>query len=155
MSGLNKFQAIGRLGGDPEIKYMQSGDAVCNISLAMDESYKDKNGAKVDKVEWARVVFFGKVAEIAGEYLRKGGQCYIEGKMRTRKWQNQQGQDVYTTEIVVDSFNGKLILLGGKQDDAGSQSQPQQPAQRQPAPQQSAPQQPPAGFDQFDDDIPF
>ena len=121
--GVNKVILVGNLGQDPEVRYMQNGDPVANISLATADGYKDKNtGQMVDKTEWHKVVFFGKLAEIAGEYLRKGSQVYIEGKLQTRKWQDQQGQDKYTTEIVVDSFNGQMQMLGGKGD---SQSQQQ------------------------------
>lgn len=151
--GINKVIIVGNLGQDPEVKYMPSGDAVTNISLATSETWKDKaSGQEQEKTEWHRVVFFGKLAEIAGEYLRKGSQVYVEGKLRTRKWQDQSGQDKYTTEIVVDGFDGKMQMLGGKRDDSGQQPQQQAP-QRQQAPQhQSAPS---PGLDDFDDDLPF
>lgn len=150
--GVNKVILVGNLGQEPELKYMQSGDAVCNLSLATSESWKDKQGQIQEKTEWHKVCVFGKLAEICGEYLRKGSQVYFEGKLQTRKWQDQSGQDKYTTEIKVDSFDGKMQMLGGKSD---SQSVPQQSA---PKPQQSAPPQKNAAaepdFD-FDDDIPF
>lgn len=160
MSSLNKVELIGRLGGDPETRYMPNGNAVVNITLATSETWNDKqSGQKQEKTEWHRVVLFGKVAEIAGQYLRKGSQVYIEGKLQTRKWQDQSGQDRYTTEVVVD-LGGKMLLLGGKNSDSGEQSEapPQRNQQRQQAPQptqhrrQPAPQ--PAAPD-YDDDIPF
>lgn len=133
--GINKVIIVGNLGQDPEVKYMQNGNAVANISVATSESWKDQQGQPVEKTEWHRVVFFGKLAEIVGEYLRKGSQVYIEGKLQTRKWQDQSGQDRYTTEIVVDQ-GGKMQMLGGKSESSG---QPQQSNQRQ----QQAPQQQP------------
>ncbi|MFW9606586.1 MAG: single-stranded DNA-binding protein [Pseudomonas sp.] len=166
--GVNKVILVGNVGGDPETRYLPNGNAVTNITLATSETWKDKNsGQQQDKTEWHRVVLFGKVAEIAGQYVRKGSQIYIEGKLQTRKWQDQSGQDRYTTEVVVD-MGGSMQLLGGKNSDSGEQSeappqrnqQRQQPAQtsRQQAPQpmqhrrQPAPQ--PAAPD-YDDDIPF
>ncbi len=146
--GVNKVILIGTLGSDPEVRYMPNGGAVANISLATNESWKDKNtGQMQEKTEWHRVVVFGKLAEVAGEYLRKGSQVYFEGKLQTRKWQDQAtGQDKYTTEVVVD-FGGQMQMLGGRGDNAGGASaggfQPQQPAQ-QPggfSQQQAAPQQ--------------
>lgn len=159
MAGLNKVQLIGRLGNDPETRYMPSGDAVTNVSIATSDTWKDKTtGERQERTEWHRVVFFGRVAEIAGEYLRKGSQCYVEGKLRTRKWQDKDGADKYTTEIVVD-VGGTLQLLDGKpQGDGGGerQSTPQQQRQAPAGGRQSAPAAPPpAGFDDFDDDIPF
>lgn len=148
---LNKWMGIGRLGKDPEIKYMQSGGAVANISIACGADYKDKTtGQKVEKTEWVNIVFFNRLAEIAGEYLKKGSQVYVEGSLRTRKWQDQSGQDRYTTEIV----GGEMQMLGGRDHAGGDQSHsPQQPAQQpqRPAPPQA--QQNPQ--DSFDDDIPF
>ena len=103
--GVNKVILVGNLGQDPEIKYMPSGQAVCNISIATTESWNDKNsGEKVEKTEWHRVVFFRRLAEIAGEYLRKGSQVYIEGRLQTRKWQDQSSNDRYTTEIVANDM---------------------------------------------------
>ncbi|MEH6396337.1 single-stranded DNA-binding protein [Pseudoalteromonas sp.] len=168
--GVNKVILVGNLGQDPEVRYMPNGNGVANITLATSDSYKDKNtGQMVDKTEWHRVVFFGKLAEIVGEYCRKGSQIYVEGKLQTRKWTDQQGQEKYTTEIVVDGFTGQMQMLGarggdqqgggyqgGQQQSQGGQSQggygqqqsaPQQSASQQgggyqqSAPQQSAPQQ--------------
>lgn len=158
MAGLNKVEIIGRLGNDPETKYMPSGDAVTNISIATSETWTDKqSGEKKEKTEWHRVVFFGKVAEIAGEYLRKGSQCFVMGKLATREWE-KDGVKRYTTEIVVDSFSGKLLLLDSKQAGDGEQRPQQQQHQSAPRnasrPQQPAPQ-PQQDFDSFDDDIPF
>ena len=114
--GVNKVILVGNLGQDPEVRYMPNGNGVANITLATSDSYKDKNtGQMVDKTEWHRVVFFGKLAEIVGEYCRKGSQIYVEGKLQTRKWTDQQGQEKYTTEIVVDGFTGQMQMLGSRQ----------------------------------------
>ncbi len=174
--GVNKVILVGNLGNDPEIRYMPNGGAVANITIATSESWRDKaTGEQREKTEWHRVVLFGKLAEVAGEYLRKGSQVYIEGQLQTRKWQNQQGQDQYTTEIVVQGFNGVMQMLGGRSQGGapasggqpqqqGGWGQPQQPAQQQPynAPkpqQQPAQQQPQQQYNEppmdFDDDIPF
>ncbi len=111
--GVNLVILVGNLGGDPEVRYMPNGNAVTNVTLATTDTWKDKQtGQQQERTEWHRVVFFGKLAEIAGEYLRKGSQIYIKGQLRTRKWQDQQGQDRYTTEIVVD-MNGDMQMLGG------------------------------------------
>ncbi|OZT18070.1 single-stranded DNA-binding protein [Serratia marcescens] len=154
--GVNKVILVGNLGQDPEVRYMPNGGAVANITLATSESWRDKaTGEQKEKTEWHRVVLFGKLAEVAGEYLRKGSQVYIEGSLQTRKWQDQSGQDRYTTEIVVN-VGGTMQMLGGRQ--------PQQPqggnqfsgGQQQSRPaQNSAPatsNEPPMDFD---DDIPF
>ena len=160
--GVNKVILIGNVGGDPETRYLPNGNAVTNITLATTDSWKDKQtGQQQDRTEWHRVVFFGKLAEIAGEYLRKGSQCYVEGRLQTREWE-KDGVKRYTTEIVVD-MNGTLQLLGGRggNNEGGEQAPRQQ--QSRPAPQQSAPrpapqpapQQPAPDYDSFDDDIPF
>lgn len=121
--GINKVILIGHLGQDPEVRYMPSGNAVANISLATSESWRDKQtGEQRERTEWHRVVFFGKLAEIVGEYLRKGSQVYVEGRLQTRKWQDQSGQDKYTTEIVVD-IGGTMQMLGGRGQGGGQQSQ--------------------------------
>ncbi|HIF9220344.1 TPA: single-stranded DNA-binding protein [Photobacterium damselae] len=174
--GVNKVILVGNLGNDPEVRYMPNGGAVANITIATSETWRDKaTGENREKTEWHRVVLFGKLAEVAGEYLRKGSQVYIEGQLQTRKWQNQQGQDQYTTEIVVQGFNGVMQMLGGRQNQGGQGmgaqqqqggwGQPQQPAAQNFAPQQQqqqAPAQQPAPQQQyneppmdFDDDIPF
>jgi len=129
--GVNKVILIGNLGQDPEVRYTPNGNAVASISIATDESYKDKNsGQLVPKVEWHKIVMFGKIAEVAGQYLRKGSKVYIEGKLQTRKWQNKEGQDVYTTEVVVD-INGSMQMLDskpeGQQQSQGAYQQHSQP----------------------------
>jgi single-strand DNA-binding protein len=169
--GVNKVILVGTCGQDPEVRYLPNGNAVTNLSLATSEQWTDKQtGQKVEKTEWHRVSMFGKVAEIAGEYLRKGSQVYIEGKLQTREWE-KDGIKRYTTEIVVD-MQGTMQLLGGRpqgdQQQAGNnyqqpaprqqaprpQAAPQPQRERPAAPQQAAPQ-PAADFDSFDDDIPF
>lgn len=178
--GVNKVILVGNLGQDPEVRYMPNGGAVANITLATSESWRDKQtGENKEVTEWHRVVLFGKLAEVAGEYLRKGLQVYIEGQLRTRKWQGADGQDRYTTEVVVN-VGGTMQMLGGRVGNTGAQtgqqfsgqqsSQPQQPpaasgnggkggkggrsaAQRQPEPQ--APPQGNYPPTDFDDDIPF
>ncbi len=114
MASLNKVQLIGHLGANPETRFFPDGDAVTNISLATTETWKDKNGEKQERTEWHRVVFFGKLAEVAGEHLKKGALVYVEGRLRTRKWQDKDGQDRYTTEVAAD----RLQMLGGKRSDA-------------------------------------
>ncbi|MBK5009350.1 single-stranded DNA-binding protein [Pseudomonas sp. S60] len=180
--GVNKVILVGTCGQDPEVRYLPNGNAVTNLSLATSEQWTDKqSGQKVERTEWHRVSLFGKVAEIAGEYLRKGSQCYIEGKLQTREWE-KDGIKRYTTEIIVD-INGTMQLLGGRPQNqqqggdpynqgggnyGGGQpqqqynqaprqqaSRPQPQQQQRPAPQQQPAQQPAADFDSFDDDIPF
>jgi len=169
MASINKVILVGNLGQDPEVKYMPSGGAVTNISIATTDTWKDKStGEKKENTEWHRVVFFNRLAEIVGEYLRKGSQVYIEGNLRTRKWQDQSGADRYSTEIVAREMQMLGGRAGGSSDFAPQQQQsqqgggaPQQSAPQQNAPQQQAPQQapqqsaPPQNFDNFDDDIPF
>lgn len=163
--GINKVIILGTLGQDPEVKYMPSGGAVCNLSLATSEQWNDKaTGEKKEQTEWHRVVIFGKLAEVAGEYLRKGSQVYVEGKLRTRKWTDQSGVEKYTTEIVLQSMNGVMQMIGGKSSDNGNQQsqQRQQSGSNQQSgwgrPQQpSSAQKPPSNEPpmDFDDDIPF
>ena len=158
--GINRVILIGNLGKDPEVRYTPNGKAVANLTLATSESWKDQSGQIQEKTEWHRVSIFGKLAEIAGEYLTKGSQIYIEGKLQTRKWQNKEGQDQYTTEIVLDPFNGVMQMLGGKnpgqahqakqaeqsQQNKGYQSaqqQAQQSQQRQPQQQRQQQRQQP------------
>ena len=122
--GVNKVILVGNLGEDPDVRYMPNGNPVAKISLATSESYKDKNtGQMVEKTEWHRVIFFGKLAEIVGEYCRKGSQIYVEGKLQTRKWTDQQGQEKYTTEIVVDGFTGQMQMLGQRQQGQANNTQ--------------------------------
>ena len=170
MAGVNKVIIIGNLGNDPEVRYSANGSAIANISVATSESWTDKNsGDKQEKTEWHRIVMFNRLGEIAGEYLRKGSKVYNEGKLQTRKWQNQSGQDRYTTEIVANTMQ----MLDGRGDNAGQGGGGYQ-APRQQAPQQQgggqqfggaqqggqqqgggqAPSQP-APANDFDDDIPF
>ena len=153
--GINKVIIVGNLGQDPEVRYTQAGSAIVNISVATSESWTDKqSGQRQERTEWHRIVFFNRLAEIAAEYLRKGSQVYIEGALRTRKWQDQQGQDRYTTEIVASEMQ-MLDSRGAGQGGGGGYS-PQAPAQGAAAPAQSAPQAAPAqDFNAFDDDIPF
>lgn len=128
MSSLNKVLLIGNLGADPEMRYMPNGDAVANLRIATAESWKDKaTGEKKESTEWHRVVMFRKLAEIAGQYLKKGSQVYIEGKLVTRKWQDKDGQDRYSTEIVSD----EMKMLGGKQNSTTSETAQKQPSQAQ------------------------
>ncbi len=186
MRGINKVILVGTLGADPDVKYAANGNAITNLSVATSEEWSDKNtGQKQQKTEWHRVTIFGKLAEIAGQYLRKGSQVYLEGKLQTRKWQDQNGQDRYTTEVVLSGFDGTMQMLGGNRqggdtsfDQGGSnqqgsmgqqqprqQNQFQQPAQAQ-APMgqqnntgsQQAPQQKAPAYapnDFDDDDVPF
>ena len=150
--GVNRVTILGNLGKDPEVRYMPNGNAVANITIATSETWNDKqSGEKKEKTEWHRVVFFGKLAEIVGKYLNKGSKIYIEGKLQTRKWQNNEGKDVYTTEVVVD-IGGSMQMLDGKPaGGAPAQQQAQRPAQQQrPTQRQQVPID-----DGFDDDIPF
>lgn len=158
--GVNKVILIGHLGQDPEIRYMPAGGAVANLTLATSETWRDKQSGEMrEKTEWHRVCIFGKLAEVAGEYLKKGSQVYIEGSLQTRKWQDQSGQERYTTEVVVN-IGGSMQMLGGRGSDAppqgqGGWGQPQQPQAQAPkqASSNQAPQsEPPMDFD---DDIPF
>lgn len=127
MSSLNKVQIIGNVGQDPEVRAMPNGELVANLSIATSESWKDKQtGEKKERTEWHRVCLFGKLAEIVHQYVAKGTKLYIEGQLRTRKWQAQDGSDRYSTEVVLSGFNSKLILLGGNQPAAPAQA-PQNP----------------------------
>lgn len=156
--GINKVILIGNLGADPETKYMPSGNAVTNVNLATTDNWKDKqSGEMQERTEWHRVVFFNRLAEIAGEYLRKGSKVYVEGRLQTRKWQDQSGQDRFSTEIVAGEMQ-MLDSRGGSGDQASNNySAPPRKQQGQPAAQNTAPQQPQPqpGMDSFDDDIPF
>lgn len=173
MASVNKVILVGNLGRDPEIRYSANGAAICNLSIATTYKSRDKAGERREDTEWHRVVMFNRLAEIAGEYLRKGRPVYIEGRLQTRKWQGQDGQDRYTTEIVAD----QMQMLGGRGDSGGDFSgapadefnqdapQRQRPAPQQPnpapaaaaaAPQQNYQAQSPMGdIGNMDDDIPF
>ena len=149
MASVNKVILVGNLGRDPETRYTTSGDAVTNIRVATTDTWKDKNGEKQERTEWHTVVFFGRQAEIAGEYLKKGRQVYVEGRLQTRKWQDKEGQDRYTTEIVAD----RMQMLGSRQGagDAGAR-EAKEPA----AAGEGKDAKKPAGkFDDMEDDIPF
>jgi single-strand DNA-binding protein len=153
--GINKVILVGNLGADPETRYTASGSAVTNISLATTDSWRDKaTGENQERTEWHRVVFFNRLAEIAGEYLRKGRQVYVEGRLQTRKWQDQNGQDRYTTEIVAN----EMQMLGGREDSMGSSASQSSGfrEQRPPSSQQPQAVAESQGGDGFqDDDIPF
>ena len=152
MASINKVILVGNLGQDPEVKYMPSGGAVTNISIATTDTWKDKaTGEKKENTEWHRVVFFNRLAEIVGEYLRKGSQVYIEGNLRTRKWQDQSGQDRYSTEIVAR----EMQMLGSRAGGSSDFAPPQQGSSQKPPQQQEPQSAPPQNFDNFDDDIPF
>ncbi len=173
MASINKVILIGNLGRDPEVRYTPNGAAVCNVSVATTRNWKDKNsGDKVEETEWHRVVFYDRLAEIAGEYLKKGRPVYVEGRLKTRKWQDKDGKENYTTEIVAE----QMQLLGGREggggggagygggapaggDDFSQEAPPSRPAARPSAPA-ARPAPAPAtksatGFDDMDDDIPF
>ncbi|NBM94209.1 MULTISPECIES: single-stranded DNA-binding protein [Proteus] len=151
--GVNKCILIGHLGQDPEIRYMPSGGAVANLTLATSESWRDKQtGEMKEKTEWHRVCIFGKLAEIAGEHLRKGSQVYIEGSLQTRKWQDQSGKDRYTTEVVVN-IGGSMQVLGGNSGNQAGRQKPQNQGWGQPQQPQATQNEPPMNFD--DQEIPF
>ncbi|MCG7931939.1 MAG: single-stranded DNA-binding protein [Candidatus Thiodiazotropha lotti] len=148
--GINKVILIGNVGKDPETRYMPSGGAVTNVTLATSESWKDKNsGEQQERTEWHRIVFFNRLGEIAGEYLKKGSKVYVEGSLRTRKWQGQDGQDRYTTEIVANEMQ-MLDGRGGAAGTTGDSGGRQGADSGQPSPQAA-----PHGGDDFQDDIPF
>jgi single-strand DNA-binding protein len=157
MASVNKVILIGNLGRDPETRYMPDGAAITNISIATTETWKDKAGEKQEKTEWHRVAFFGKLAEIAGEYLKKGSQVYVEGRLQTRKWQDKDGNDKYTTEIVADRMQmlgSRQGMGGGDRDSGGGGGGEREAGAARPAAAK------PAGktggkFDDFEDDIPF
>lgn len=155
--GINKVILVGNLGRDPDIRYTANGGTVANITIATSEQWKDKqSGANQERTEWHRVVMFGRLGEIAGEFLKKGSQVYIEGKLQTRKWQDQSGQDRYTTEIVAN----ELQMLGSRYsgDSGGSQPPPSPSPQQQNAPLDGGARGTDGrsgNFDDFDDDIPF
>jgi single-strand DNA-binding protein len=158
MASVNKVILVGNLGADPETKYLPSGDAVANIRIATTDRWKDKaSGEMKEATEWHRIAFFGRLAEIAGEYLKKGSQVYVEGRIRTRKWQDKEGQDRYSTEIVADSMQMLGARAGAGEQRAESRGEPM--AQRSSEAKAAAPA---AGgakkagkFDDMEDDIPF
>ena len=155
MPSVNKVILLGNLGRDPELRFMPNGDAVCNFSIATTDSWKDKAGEKQERTECHNIVMYRKLAEIAGEYLKKGSSIYVEGRLQTRKWQTKEGQDRYTTEVIADSMQ----MLGGR----GSASQSDKPSDEN-FNQGSSPnknqantsnESSPTSFDEFEDDIPF
>ncbi|UXJ54865.1 single-stranded DNA-binding protein [Pseudomonas citronellolis] len=151
--GVNKVILVGNVGQAPDVRATSGGNTVTTISLATSETWKDKQtGQQQERTEWHRVVFFGRLAEIAAQYVHKGSQVYVEGKLRTRKWQAQDGTDRYTTEVMVD-ISGNLQLLGGKPDQAQQQRGPHH--EPPPRPTTHHQPQPAADYDSFDDDIPF
>ena len=148
-SGINKMILLGRLGQDPEVRFLPNGDAVANITVATSESWRDKqSGEQKERAEWHKVVVFGKLAEVAGEYLKKGSQVYFEGQLQTRKWQDQNGQDRYSTEVVVQGFNGVMQMLGSKQEGQQQSAPQQQGGFQQQAQANQQFQQPQQGFNQ-------
>ena len=163
MASVNKVILVGNLGRDPEVRYMPNGDAVANYSIATTETWKDKNGMRQEKTEWHNIVMYRRLAEIAGEYLKKGSSVYIEGRLQTRKWQDKQGNDRYTTEIIAD----QLQMLGGRNSNAAGQApgqdhgaaSPSQPGGAStdgtPPPPRRKDPAPGGSFDDMDDDIPF
>ena len=171
MASINKVILIGNLGRDPEVRYTPSGAAVCNVTVATSRNWKDKNsGDKVEETEWHRVVFYDRLAEIAGEYLKKGRSVYVEGRLKTRKWQDKEGKDNYTTEVIADNMQmlgGREGMGGGDESGGGSRGQgrdageggersarpAQRPAAGRPAPAPASKSS--TGFDDMDDDIPF
>lgn len=165
MASVNKVILVGNLGRDPEVRFMPNGEAVCNFSIATTDSWKDKSGAKQERTEWHNIVMYRKLAEIAGEYLKKGRPVYVEGRLQTRKWQTKEGQDRYTTEIIAD----QMQMLGGREggssnasyDGGMDQSSAASDYNQAPASQAATPASSAkaatsgSGFDDFEDDIPF
>ena len=163
MPSVNKVILMGNLGRDPEVRFMPNGEAVCNFSIATTDSWKDKAGEKQERTEWHNIVMYRRLAEIAGEYLKKGRPVYIEGRLQTRKWQTKEGQDRYTTEIIADSMQ----MLGGRDDNSSSQSSAPQKDDFNQAPDRASSNESQSvsdsassnsgasSFDEFEDDIPF
>lgn len=146
MASLNKVMLIGNVGRDPEVRYLPAGDAVANLPLATTDKWKDKDGNQQERTEWHRISFFGRQAEIASEYLKKGSQIYVEGSLTTRKWTDKDGNERYTTEIRAD----RMQMLGGRGQNSDGESAP---AKQQPKPRRQAQSTP--TFSDFEDDIPF
>jgi single-strand DNA-binding protein len=157
MPSVNKVILMGNLGKDPEVRFMPNGDAVCNFSIATTDSWKDKAGERQEKTEWHNIVIYRRLAEIAGEYLKKGRPVYIEGRLQTRKWQTKEGQDRYTTEIIADSMQ----MLGGResaapQENSGVEEKPKDDFDQTPKRNNQVEQSNTgSAFDEFEDDIPF
>lgn len=150
MASVNKVILVGNLGRDPETRYTTGGEAVTNVSIATTDTWKDKGGEKQERTEWHRVAFFGKLAEIAGEYLKKGSQVYVEGRLQTRKWQDKEGQDKYTTEIVAD----RMQMLGSRSGSGGGDV-PERVSSGAPSAARSGAAPAKKNVDDLDDDIPF
>lgn len=150
MASVNKVILVGNLGRDPEVRYMPSGEAVTNINMATTDNWKDKNGEKQERTEWHRVAFFGKLAEIAGEYLKKGSSVYVEGRLQTRKWQDKEGNERYTTEIIAD----RMQMLGGRGGSTSMSDSADRPMADN-APGSGSRAKGAEEFNDFDDDIPF
>jgi single-strand DNA-binding protein len=162
MAAINKVILIGNLGKDPEVRYTPNGNAICNVSVATTRTWKDKTtGDKQEETEWHRVVFYDRLAEIAGEYLKKGRPIYVEGRLKTRKWQNKEGQDVYTTEIIANEMQmlgGREGMGGGDEGGGGGNYSSRPTSAPAPASRPAASKpagKPSTGFDDMDDDIPF
>lgn len=162
MASVNKVILIGNLGRDPEVRYAPSGSAICNVSIATTRNWKDKtSGERQEETEWHRVVFYDRLAEIAGEYLKKGKSVYVEGRLKTRKWTDKDGVEKYTTEIIAQ----EMTMLGGREggmggggggmDDGGGAPAPRSAPAARPAPAGKPASKPAGGFDDMDDDIPF
>lgn len=160
MASVNKVILVGNLGRDPEVRYMPNGEAVCNFSIATTDTWKDKNGQRQERTEWHNIVMYRKLAEIAGEYLKKGRPVYVEGRLQTRKWQTKEGQDRYTTEIIAD----QMQMLGGRDGGSSNASYDDMnqdhdagalPARQSAPAAQAAKPAAASSFDEFDDDIPF
>ena len=157
MPSVNKVILMGNLGRDPEVRFMPNGDAVCNFSIATTDSWKDKAGERQEKTEWHNIVMYRRLAEIAGEYLKKGRPVYLEGRLQTRKWQTKEGQDRYTTEVIADSMQ----MLGGRDGAPAQESQPSsQPEVKDefdqtPSRNNQSGSSNSSSFDEFEDDIPF
>ena len=159
MASVNKVILVGNLGRDPEIRYLPSGDPVANVTIATSSKYKSKTGEMVEETEWHRVTFFGKLAEIVGQYLKKGRSVYVEGRIKTRKYTDKDGVEKYATDIIAN----EMQMLGSREgmgepsgdDEGGGYSRPAAPARPAPAARPAAPAKPSSGFDDMDDDIPF
>jgi len=155
MPSVNKVILLGNLGRDPELRFMPNGDAVCNFSIATTDSWKDKAGEKQERTEWHNIVMYRKLAEIAGEYLKKGSSIYVEGRLQTRKWQTKEGQDRYTTEVIADSMQ----MLGGRSNASQSEKSSDENFSKGSSPVNNqvntSNESSPTSFDEFEDDIPF
>ena len=157
MASINKVILIGNLGRDPEVRYTPSGAAICNVTIATSRNWKDKtSGEKVEETEWHRVVFYDRLAEIAGEYLKKGRSVYVEGRLKTRKWQDKDGVEKYTTEVIASEMQmlGSREGMGGGAGEDGARAY-ERPAAKPPASKPATAPKSATGFDDMDDDIPF